>query len=95
MSFPRLRAASALAAALSIAVSLSALPAAEGSAGRTWYVSASAKPGGNGSAAKPFGSLLAVESASRAGDTIRVLPSDRTLDGGIRLKPGQAARRLR
>lgn len=77
----------AIAATVSVAPSGSA-ETAEASV-RTWYVSASAKPGGNGSPTKPFGSLAAVESASRVGDTIRVLASRRTLDGGIRLKPRQ------
>ena len=32
-------------------------PAAKDAGGQTWYVKASAKPGGNGSKAKPFASL--------------------------------------
>ncbi len=55
----------------------------------TWYVDASADPGGTGSAARPFATLIEVEAASRAGDTIRVLPAAAPLDGGIRLKRGQ------
>lgn len=58
-------------------------------ASRTWYVSASATSAGDGTAARPFGSLRTVENVSRAGDVIRVLPSTRTLDGGIQLKPNQ------
>lgn len=56
---------------------------------RTWWVSASAGTAGNGSQAKPFRTLAAVERASGPGDTIRVLPSRRVLDGGIRLRVGQ------
>lgn len=62
------------------------------SSARTWYVSASAAPGGDGSARAPFNSLAAVEQASGPGDTIIVLPSAPTvppLDGGIALKPSQ------
>lgn len=59
---------------------------------RTWYVGASAPPGGDGSARAPFNSLAAVQLASGPGDTIIVLPSAPTvppLDGGIALKPSQ------
>ncbi|WP_031469429.1 right-handed parallel beta-helix repeat-containing protein [Sciscionella sediminilitoris] len=59
--------------------------------GRTWYVSAEATAG-QGSATAPFSSLAQAESASRAGDSIVVLPASSTappLDGGIALKPGQ------
>lgn len=58
----------------------------------TWYVSAAATPGGNGSADSPFNSLAGAESASGAGDTIvvrAVAPTLAPLDGGIALKPGQ------
>ncbi|MCX6399673.1 MAG: hypothetical protein NTX33_07075 [Propionibacteriales bacterium] len=58
---------------------------------RTWYVKAGATTT-TGSAARPFGSLTQVERASRAGDTIVVLPAPRALDGGIRLKTGQTLR---
>lgn len=60
--------------------------------GAVLYVSATATPGGNGSARAPFNSLAAVEAASNAGDTIVVLPAPLTvppLDGGIALKPHQ------
>jgi len=63
--------------------------AAEATGTRTWYVAAHAVSGGTGTAARPFRTLAAVQQASRAGDVIRVLPSRRALDGGIRLKPGQ------
>lgn len=58
----------------------------------TWYVKAGATPGGSGSVRAPFDELADVESASRPGDRIVVLPAPRAagaLDGGIRLKPRQ------
>ena len=58
-------------------------------AASTWYVQADAAAGGNGSRSRPFATLEQVEAASQAGDTIRVLPSMRPLDGGIQLKDGQ------
>ena len=58
-------------------------------AASTWYVKADAAAGGNGSRNRPFATLEQVEAASRPGDTIRVLPSMRPLDGGIQLKDGQ------
>ncbi|MEU0540784.1 hypothetical protein ABZ319_13025 [Nocardia sp. NPDC005978] len=61
----------------------------------TWYVSAAAPIGGDGTRDAPFGSLAAVETASRAGDTIMVravAPDIAPLDGGIALKPGQRLR---
>lgn len=57
----------------------------------TWYVQAGATTS-VGTASHPFGSLAQVESASRAGDTIVVLPATGVLDGGILLKPGQTLR---
>ncbi|MFX0577304.1 hypothetical protein [Nocardia nepalensis] len=57
--------------------------------GRTWYVSAAAVPGGNGTEATPFNTLAAVQQASDAGDTIIVLAAPAPLDGGIALKSGQ------
>ncbi|WP_182379173.1 hypothetical protein [Nocardioides sp. WS12] len=54
----------------------------------TWYVKAGATTSA-GTATQPFGSLTQAESASRAGDTIVVLPSGGVLDGGIQLKSGQ------
>jgi hypothetical protein len=62
---------------------------AEGATAKTWYVSAAAAPGGNGSVRAPFDALADVERASRAGDTIIVLPASVPLDGGIALKHGQ------
>ena len=74
--------------ALLAAVLLIALAgAAEGAS--TWYVKADATAGGNGSRSRPFTTLEQVETASKAGDTIRVVPSSRALDGGIQLKDGQ------
>ena len=58
-------------------------------AASTWYVKADASAGGDGSRNRPFATLEQVEGASRPGDTIRVLPSMRPLDGGIQLKDGQ------
>ena len=58
-------------------------------AASTWYVKADASAGGDGSRNRPFATLEQVEAASRPGDTIRVLPSMRPLDGGIQLKDDQ------
>ena len=58
-------------------------------AASTWYVKADASAGGDGSRNRPFATLEQVEAASRPGDTIRVVPSMRPLDGGIQLKDGQ------
>ncbi len=58
-------------------------------AASTWYVKADAAAGGNGSRSRPFTTLEQVEAASQPGDTIRVLPSMRPLDGGIQLKDRQ------
>jgi hypothetical protein len=55
----------------------------------TWYVRADAAAGGDGSRNRPFATLAQVEQASQPGDTIRVLPSTRPLDGGIQLKDNQ------
>lgn len=58
----------------------------------TWYVSATARPGGDGGSRAPFDSLADAERASRPDDTIIVLPAPASvppLDGGIALKPGQ------
>src|SRR5215471_20343607 len=62
------------------------------SVSNTWHVSASAAPGGNGSAALPFNTLSAAQAASAPGDTIIVDPSPVNvppLNGGIALKAGQ------
>ncbi len=53
----------------------------------TWYVRAGAD--GTGTATAPFGSLAAVQSAAKPGDTIVVRPSTAALDGGIALQAGQ------
>ena len=58
-------------------------------AASTWYVKADAAAGGDGSRGRPFATLEQVETASKAGDIIRVEPSSRALDGGIQLKDGQ------
>ena len=55
----------------------------------TWYVKADAAAGGDGSRNRPFATLEQVEKMSQPGDTIRVLPSTRPLDGGIQLKDNQ------
>ena len=56
-----------------------------------YYVSADARPNGDGSRPRPFLLLAQAESASAAGDTIYLLSSDsgQVLDGGIALKPRQ------
>ena len=66
-----------------------ALVAGSSEAASTWYVKADATAGGDGSRNRPFASLEQVEAASQAGDTIRILPSTRPLDGGIQLKDNQ------
>jgi len=58
-------------------------------AASTWYIKADAAAGGNGSRDRPFATLEQVETASRPGDTVRVMPAPRPLDGGIQLKDGQ------
>lgn len=68
-------------------VLLFAAAASEGAS--TWYVKAGATSGGDGSRSRPFATLEQVETASKAGDIIRVVPSSRALDGGIQLKDGQ------
>jgi hypothetical protein len=68
------------------------VPAGFQSSAPSWYVSASAVAGGDGSIQAPFNTLAAVEKASAAGDNIIVLPSPinaAALDGGIALKAGQ------
>lgn len=72
-----------------IVVSQTATPA--GAAATSWYVKAGATTS-SGTKARPFSSLAQAESASRAGDTIVVLPSSKVLDGGIALKPRQTLR---
>jgi hypothetical protein len=72
----------------STAAALVAVGPAPAQAATTWYVKAGATTTA-GTRTAPFGTLARAESASRAGDTITVLPSMRVLDGGIALKPGQ------
>ena len=64
-----------------------AAAASEGAS--TWYVKADAAAGGDGSRGRPFATLAQVETASKPGDVIRIVPSPRALDGGIHLKDGQ------
>lgn len=62
---------------------------------RTWFVLSGAPAGGTGSRTRPFATLNAVQSASRVGDTIIVLPAPAgapALDGGIVLKTRQILR---
>ena len=68
--------------ALLVAVCLMSVAGAS-EAASTWYVKADAATGGDGSRSRPFATLEQVETASRAGDTIRVEPSTRPLDGGM------------
>ena len=59
---------------------------------QTWYVSAAAAAGGDGSASAPFNTLAAVQQVYGPGDTILIEPSPLSvspLDGGIALLPGQ------
>ena len=66
-----------------------ALLSASSEAASTWYVKGDGAAGGDGSRNRPFATLEQVEAASQPGDTIRVLPSTRPLDGGIQLKENQ------
>ncbi|MFI6166692.1 hypothetical protein ACIBCN_07880 [Nocardia sp. NPDC051052] len=89
LSSPRFAAASVLCCALAAGL---APMHANADPGQTWYLSAAAAAGGNGTEATPFNTLQAVQQASGDGDTIIVLaPPVGTppLDGGIALKPGQ------
>ena len=70
-------------------VTLTLFMADASQAASTRYVQADAAAGGNGSRSRPFSTLDQVEAASQPGDTIRVLPSMRPLDGGIQLKDRQ------
>ena len=58
---------------------------------KEYYVSADARPNGDGSRGSPFLLLSQAESAAAAGDIIYLLPSDsgNVIDGGIVLKPRQ------
>ncbi|MGH9255655.1 MAG: hypothetical protein ACRD3C_13935 [Vicinamibacterales bacterium] len=69
--------------------SLTLLATGTSGAASTWHVKAGATAGGDGSQGRPFATLQEVETRSRPGDTIRVVPSDTPLDGGIQLKDGQ------
>lgn len=53
---------------------LAPAPTARKATPRSWYVDADATSTGRGTLAAPFRSLAAAERASRAGDTIKVLP---------------------
>ena len=71
------------------AVSLTLVIASTAGAASTWHVKADAAGGGDGSQNRPFATLQEVEARSQPGDTIRVVPSGKPLDGGIQLKDGQ------
>src|SRR4051794_12555174 len=87
--------ATAIALALACLLAAPAPPAAARAAKAsptTWYVSATAPRGGDGSRRSPFRSLARVERASHAGERIVILPVSKKvapLNGGIRLKPRQ------
>jgi hypothetical protein len=72
-----------------VLVALFFLVLASAAEAATWYVKADAVAGGDGSRSRPFATLEQVEKASQPGDTIRVMPSTRPLDGGIQLKDNQ------
>lgn len=57
----------------------------------SYYISADAGSGGDGSQNRPFSSLTQAGQVSNPGDTLYVLQSsaDKPVDGGIVLKPGQ------
>ncbi|QIS04588.1 hypothetical protein F5X71_21635 [Nocardia brasiliensis] len=89
LTAPPLAAIGTLCCALTVATT--ARPASADQ-GRTWYVSATAAAGGNGTETAPFHSLAAVQQAAGDGDTLVVLaapPGTPPLNGGIALKPGQ------
>ncbi len=77
--------------ALFLVPALAMVVGAQAASAHTWYVSATAPAGGDGSSGRPFSSLALVQQASGPGDTILVEPSPAgtPLDGGIVLKPGQ------
>ena len=82
----------AVGAALALVLVASSPASAARSKTRAWYVSAAAGANGDGSRHAPFGSLHAVQTASRPGDKIVVLPvraNVAPLDSGIALKPRQ------
>ncbi len=74
---------------VALVVLVLAFAAGSSEAASTWHVKGDAAAGGDGSRNRPFATLEEVEAASQPGDTIRVLPSTRPLDGGIQLKDNQ------
>jgi hypothetical protein len=58
---------------------------------QTWYVSATAPAGGNGSASAPFNSISQLVTVYGPGDTIMIEPAPvgTVLNGGLPLLPGQ------
>jgi hypothetical protein len=61
---------------------------------RTYFVSSTARPGGNGSAAHPFATVQPALDAARPGDTVRVGPG--VYRGSIHsVRPGTPGRRIR
>lgn len=77
-----------LSAATALMISVVTVPA-HATTVHTWTVSADAASGGDGSSARPFATLAAVQAVSAPGDVIRVLPASKALDGGVALKRGQ------
>ena len=61
----------------------------DGETAPSWYVSAQADPGGDGSRDRPFETLADAEAASAPGDTIYVVAGTTPLDGGISLQEDQ------
>ncbi len=57
--------------------------------GPAWFVSADARPGGDGSQDRPFATFAEVQTASAPGDTIYVVAADAPLVGAIRLQARQ------
>ncbi|MTD46262.1 hypothetical protein GKE82_18720 [Conexibacter sp. W3-3-2] len=81
-------------AALVAVAALAPATSAPAATHRTWHVDADAARPGDGTAARPFATLAAVEAASRPGDRIVVGPSLTALDGGLRLQRGQRVQGL-
>ena len=75
--------------AMVVVVSFTLFVSTPSEAASTWYVKADAAHGGNGSRNKAFSTLQDVETVSKPGDTISIIPSGKPLDGGIQLKDGQ------
>ena len=89
MTTIRIKARAASARQFTVVVSFVLFVANTAVAATTWYVKADAGQPGNGTREQPLNTLQGVEAISRPGDTIRVVPSQKPLEGGVQLKNGQ------